>query len=492
MTPDEPRILALALVTIGALMALSAVTSRITGRLGVPLLLVFLGIGMVAGEDGFGLHFSDYRLAYRIGTVALVLILWDGGLNTASRVLRQALKPAAALATVGVVITAAIVAGAAILLGVDWRQAALLGAIVSSTDAAAVFAVLRGSGIQLQKRVGITLEVESGLNDPMAVLLTVAFTHVLVSGENPTAWLLLDVVRELGIGAAIGVAVGYGGRTVLLRSQLAAGGLYPVVTLALAALAYGLPTLLHGSGFLSVYLAAVVLGNAKELPYKAGLLRVHDAAAWVAQVLMFLVLGLLVTPHLLVDVALLGLALGLVVAFVARPLAVLVSLAPFGYPAKELAYVAWVGLRGAVPIIFAIYPVMAGAARASDTFHLVFFIVVVNAIIPGSTIRWVTHKLGLQSNEPPPPPAVLEVTSTRALDGKVLAFFVDKASAASGVAIRDLPFPAGASVMLIVRDKELVAPRGDVVLTPGDHLYVIAPKADEPLIRLMFGLSEEM
>jgi cell volume regulation protein A len=326
----------------------------------------------------------------------------------------------------------------------------------------------------------------------MAVLLTVSFTHILLGTEELSPWLALRVVGELVIGAGGGALVGYAGRTLLLRAKLAAGGLYPVMTLALAMVAYGLTTLLHGSGFLGVYVAAVIIGNAKQLPYRAGLLRVHDAAAWVAQVGMFLVLGLLVTPHRLLDVAPLGLALGLVLAFVARPIAVALSVAPFGYSLKEYGYLSWVGLRGAVPIILAAYPVMAGAPGADESFHLVFFIVVVNALVPGSTIRFVTDRLGLRSPEPPPPAAVLEVTSTESLSGKVLAFHVDRASAASGVAIRDLPFPAETSVMLIVRAGALVAPRGEVLLTPGDHLYVITSDADEPLVRLIFGQQEEL
>jgi potassium/hydrogen antiporter len=491
MMPDEPHTTAVALVTIGVLIALSAVMSRFSGRLGVPVALLFLGVGMLAGEDGFGLHFSDYAFTFRLGTVALVLILFDGGLNTPLKVVKQGLKPAAMLATVGVAVTAAVIGGVAWLLGVEPTHAARLGAISSSTDAAAVFSVLRGSGIKLQKRVGVTLELESGLNDPMAVILTVAFTRVLVTQESPSWTLLLDVVLELGVGTALGVAVGYGGRALLARAKLAAGGLYPVLTLALAFLAFGLPTLFHGSGFLAVYIGAVLIGGA-NLPYRAGILRVHDAAAWVAQVGMFLVLGLLVTPHKLPSVALLGLLLGLALAFIARPLAVLLCLAPFRYPRNELVYVAWVGLRGAVPIILATFPVMARAPGALEAFHLVFFIVVVNALVPGSTIRWVTDKLGLRSAEPPAPTAVLEVTSTEHLEGKVLAFFVDKASAASGVAIKELPFPQGASVMLIVRSGKLVSPRGDVVLTPGDHLYVIASESDVPLVRLMFGQQEDV
>ena len=488
MMPDEPRTTAIVLVTVGVLVGLSALTSRFSGRLGVPLMLVFLAIGIGAGA---AVHFDDYQRAFQLGTLALVVILFDGGLNTPTSALKAGIKPAALLATVGVVITATVIAFAAWALGIGAKHAALLGAVVSSTDAAAVFSVLRGSGIQLRRRVGLTLELESGINDPMAVILTVACTRGLVTAEQPSFWLALDVVRELSVGIALGFMIGIGARALLKRARLTAGGLYPVVTLAIALVAYAVPTLLHGSGFIAVYIVAVLIGN-EQLPYRAGILRVHDAAAWVAQVGMFLVLGLLVTPKKLVEVAGLGLVLGLVLAFLARPLAVLACLLPFRYPPRELGYIAWVGLRGAVPIILATFPVMAGAGGADEAFHLVFFIVVVNAIVPGSTIRWVTHKLGLMSNEPPPPPAILEVSSTTQLDGKVLAFFVDKASAASGVAIRELPFPPGASVMVIVRGTSLIAPRGDVELAPGDHLYVVVSPVDEPLVRLMFGQQEEM
>jgi cell volume regulation protein A len=488
--PDEPRTTAIVLVTVGILVALSALTSRFSGRLGVPLALVFLVIGMAAGTDGVGLQFNDYALTFQLGTLALVLILFDGGLNTPRRVVRQGIKPAAMLATVGVVVTATAMALCAWALGLDPKHAALLGAIVSSTDAAAVFSVLRSSGIQLRRRVGVTLEMESGINDPMAVILTIACTQFVVTGEEPTAWLAAEVLGELLVGGLFGAGIGYGGRALVKRARLAAGGLYPVLTIAIALLAYAVPTLVHGSGFLAVYVSAVMIGDS-EIPYRAGVLRVHDAAAWVAQVGMFLVLGLVVTPHKLVDVAWLGLVLGLGMAFIARPLAVAMSLVWFRYPPKELAYIAWVGLRGAVPIVLAIFPVMAGAQGGSEIFHLVFFIVVVNAIIPGSTIRWVTHKLGLMSGEPPPPSAVLEINAMQHLDGKVLAFFVDKASAAFGVAIRDLPFPTGTAVMVIVRAGTLVAPRGDVALQNGDHLYVILDPKDEPLVRLMFGQAAE-
>jgi cell volume regulation protein A len=490
--PAEPLTTALALATLGVLMLLSAVSSRFSTRIGVPVALLFLLIGMVAGSDGLGIIvFSDYELSFRLGTAGLVVILFDGGLNTPFKAVKIAAAPAAVLATLGVVLTAGGVAALGVLLGMEWRGAVLLGAIVSSTDAASVFSVLRGSGIQLKKKVGATLELESGLNDPMALVLTIAATELLISGQNPSAWLLLKVIVELVLGGCIGVALGAGGRRLLERVKLVAGGLYPVMTTAIALTAFGVATAAHASGFLAVYACAMVLGNAK-VPHRAGMLRVHDAIAWLAQVGMFLLLGLLSHPSRLPAVLALGVTIGLALTLLARPIAVLVCLVPFRFPWRERAYIAWVGLRGAVPILLATFPVMAHAPGAEKLFDLVLVIVVVNAIVPGTTIRMVTDRLGLRSAEPPAPPAVLEVSSALHFNEDVLAFFIDKASAVAGVAIADLPFPDSAAIMLIVRGTALIPPRGNVVVTPGDHLYVIAQPADVPLIRLMFGLEEAL
>ncbi|MFN7131479.1 MAG: potassium/proton antiporter [Myxococcales bacterium] len=490
MFPAEPSTTAALLVTFGVLMAVSVLFSRASGRIGVPVALLFLGIGMAAGEDGFGIRFNDYGFAFRAGTAALALILFDGGLNTPVSALRQVLRPAAVLATAGVAGTAALMALAAWLLGFDWRYALLLGAVVSSTDAAAVFSVLRGSGLQLKKRLGLTIELESGLNDPMAVILSMELTRALVSGTAPDWRVAFQVPLQLAVGGLFGAAIGYGGRHVLPRLHLVAGGLYPVLTLAIAFVAFGLPTLLYGSGFLAVYVAGVVLGNG-PMPLKTGVLRVHDAIAWFSQVSMFLLLGLLVTPSALFDVALTGTLLGLVLAFFARPVVVALCLLPFRYPAKEIGYIGWVGLRGAVPIILATFPVLAGVRGAELLFNIVFFVVVVNAIIPGATVRAVTRWLGLESKDPPPPPAVLEIASTHTLKGEVLSFYIEPALAVCGSAIADLPFPPDAAAMLIVRGDELIAPRGNTVLQPHDHLYVFCRPADEGFIRLMFGRPEQ-
>lgn len=488
----EPNATALLLVGLGALMCVSALFSRASGRFGVPVALVFLLIGILAGSEGLGhIPFEDYGLAFRLGSVALVLILFDGGLNTPLGPVKEVLKPSVVLATVGVAGTAgALAVGAHLLFGLDWPHALLLGAVVSSTDAAAVFSVLRGSGLHLKKRVGVTLEVESGINDPMAVILTLAMTQSILSG-TPLGWgLLLEVVVQLVVGGTLGIALGYAWRLLLNRVRLAAVGLYPVVTLGLAFLAFGLPTLFNGSGFLAVYAAAVVAGNG-PLPHRVGLLRVHDALAWFSQIVMFLVLGLLVFPSRLLSVGWEGLGLGLLLAFVARPLVVTLCLLPFRYPWREVVYISWVGLRGAVPIILATFPVLAGVPNAAYVFNVVFFIVVVSALVPGGTVRYVTRWLRLESRTPPAPQAVLEISSMQQLNGEMASFFISAASAVANTAVMDVPFPPGSHLMLIVRGRELVAPRGDVQLLPGDHVYVFYRPEDEGLVKLLFGGLEE-
>jgi potassium/hydrogen antiporter len=491
MTGTEPLATALVLTTFGVLLASSIIFSRAAERFSVPVALVFLVIGMLAGSEGIGrIAFEDYGIAFRLGTVALVLILLDGGMHTAMEDVRDVLKPAGVLATVGVLATAGLVAVAGRALGFSWKEALVLGAVVSSTDAAAVFSVLRGSGVQLERRVGVTLEVESGINDPVAVILTTALTAQLTSGETAAAWpLALKALIEMVVGGALGVAFGYGGRALLRRLKLPGAGLYPALTLAIGFLAFGVPTLLHGSGFLAVYITALILGNG-PLPYRTGLLRVHHALAWLGQVVMFLVLGLLVFPSRLLDVAGVGLLLAIFLAVIARPAVVGLSLLPFGYRAREIAYIGWVGLRGAVPIILATIPVLSGAPGALRVFDVVFFIVGVNALIPGATVGWVTRRIGLEAREPPSPPAVLEIESMQPLSGELISFYIDEALPVAGALLADLPFPEGAAVTMIVRGQDVVPPKGSTTITVGDHVYVFARPEDRPLMHLMFGRPE--
>lgn len=487
----EPLPTALLLTTFGTLLAIAVFFSRATERVSVPVVLIFLITGMLAGSEGVGgIAFDNYEFAVRLGTIALVLILFDGGLNTSLASFRQVAAPAGVLATIGVVMMAGVGAIGARALGLPWPVALLVGAVVSSTDAAAVFAVLRGSGLHLKRRVGLTLEVESGANDPMAVILTLSLTNNLVSPSTSFGWqMAFDVVRQILVGLAVGIAIGHGGRFFIRKLRVPTVGLYPALTLAIAFLSFGLPTVLGGSGFLAVYIAGMLLGSG-ELPYRPGLTRVHDALAWLSQITMFLVLGLLVTPSRLLDVAWLGLALALFLTLLARPLVTALCLIPFRYPAKEIAYIGWVGLRGAVPIVLGTFPVLAGAPGAMSIFDVVFFIVVVNAFIPGATLPWVTRRMGLEVAEPPTPKAVLEIESMQPLNGELMSFYIDPALAVTGVKLHELPFPEGAAAALIVRGQDLIAPRGQTVLQAGDHIYVFARPEDKPFIQLMFGRPE--
>jgi len=490
MLTTEPIPTAVTMLIAATLLGLSALLSRTSARVGVPFSLVFLVLGMAAGSEGIGgIAFEDYGAAFRIGTMALVLILFDGGLNTPLSSIRAVALPAGLLATLGVACVAGVAALGARALGLPWPHALVLGAVVSSTDAAAVFAVLRGAGVHLKHRVAALLEVESGLNDPMAVILTFALTGALAGGQPPSWSLLRDVAIQIGVGTGLGVAAGLAGRVVLAKARLTASGLYPVLTVALAFLAFAVPTLFNGSGFLAVYIAGAVMGD-RPLPHQAGIRRVHDALAWVGQISMFLVLGLLVFPSRLAAVAWQGIAMGLFLAFVARPLVITAFLLPFRFPPREIAYIGWVGLRGAVPIILSVFPVLARAPGAERIFDIVFFVVVVNAFLPGWTVSWLARKAGLEEARPPTPQAVLEISSANPVQGDITSFYVDRASAVAGTSLADLPLPGRTSVLLVVRGAEVFAPRGGTVLEPGDHVHVFCEPGDKPFVQLIFGSEE--
>lgn len=489
-TFSEPYNTAIFLVIFGALIAICALFSNTIDRLGVPVVLLFLLLGMFGGTEGIGgIEFDDYAIAMRLGTMALVLILFDGGLNTTTASIRRVLIPAGLLATVGVALTAGLLAGLGWLMGLPWGAALLLGAVVSSTDAAAVFAVLRGGSLHLKPRVGRTLEVESCLNDPMALILTITMIQVLTESQPLTWWLLLSVPAQLIIGAAIGIGLGFLNVWLLRKARLGTVGLYPAITLAMGFLAFGVATVCGGSGIMAVYIAGVVVGN-WPIPFRSGLTRVHDALAWLSQISMFLMFGLLVYPSKLLEVAGVGIALGLLLAFVARPLAVIPCLLPFKYPKAEVLYISWIGLRGAVPIILATFPALAGVHDAERVFHVVFFIVVVSAIIPGATIRPITRWLKLNAPEPPTPAAALEINARTPLMGELVSFFISPALAVCGAKLSEIEFPEGSSVVLIVRGEDLIAARGDTVLQAGDHVYVFFKSKDRPLIELLFGGPE--
>jgi potassium/hydrogen antiporter len=368
--------------------------------------------------------------------------------------------------------------------------ALLLGAIVSSTDAAAVFSVLTASGVRLTQRVENMLEVESGLNDPMAVILTTALTANLVA---PGSLTILSVVGDIGVemvvGALVGYLIGRAARARLSRMRLPAQGLYPAFTLGVACLAYGIPTLIHGSGFLSVYVAGVVLGS-KPFPHVISVRRVHDALGWLSQIIMFLILGLLVFPSRVADVAGIGLAIALVLAFVARPIVVAVCLAPFRLPAREVGYVGWVGLRGAVPIVLATIPVMSGVTQARDLFDLVFFIVVIGAFLPGATVPWISRVLGVLAPQVDVAPSIIAVHPS-AGDMELRNFRIEPSVAVAGAPLSEIPLPSGSAVTAIDRGGTLVAPTPDWILEDGDEAHVVYRREDAAHIELLFGPATE-
>jgi cell volume regulation protein A len=485
----EPLFTALLVAAFGLLLTFAVSLSRASAKLGVPVALAFLLVGVLAGSEGIGgIPFENYHATFQIGSAALALILFDGGLNTPIGSIKSVLGPASVLATVGVVATATLTAVAAHYLGLAWPLALLLGAIVSSTDAAAVFAVLSASGIRLRDRVGHLLEVESGINDPMAVILTTALTANIIAPGSQTTWHVVgDVVLEMVVGGVIGYFVGRVANVRLNRMRLPAQGLYPAFTLGVACLGYGLPTIAHGSGFLGVYVAGVVVGS-KSFPHAVGVRRVHDALGWLSQITMFLILGLLVFPSRLADVAGAGLGIAIILALVARPVAVFLCLAPFRLPVREVGYVSWVGLRGAVPIVLATIPVMSGVPEARELFDLVFFIVVVGAFLPGSTVPWISRLLDVQlpNVQPTAESAIIRLEEASG-DMELRSYRIEPSVAVFGATVGEIPMPTGSAITVIDRGGTLMAPKRTTLLEDGDGVYILYKAEDAQMIQLMFG-----
>ena len=471
----------------GLLLLLGIASSKFSARLGLPVLVLFLGLGMAAGSEGVGgIAFEDYGLANALGSVALALILFDGGLRTPEDSVRTAWRPALSLATVGVLLTSALTgAAAAWVLDVPLLHGALLGGIVGSTDAAAVFAVLRSGGVKLPERLQATLEVESGSNDPMAIFLTLGLTQIIAGTADSPGTLLLLFVLQFGVGALVGVGVGRAAAWAVNRVNLDAAGLYPVLATACGVLSFGLAAVLGGSGFLAVYLAGIALGNS-DIVFKRGILLFHDAAAWLGQIGLFVMLGLLSFPSRLLAVAGEGLLIALVLIFVARPLAVAVSALPFGFRPKELAFLSWVGLKGAVPITLATFPLMAGVEEAGLLFDVVFFVVLVSAVTQGWSLPAVARRLGLAQPSDPTPPLSVEINALRHVDGEIVEYTVAPSARVAGQALRDLALPDGVVVTLLVRDDEVVMPRGATRLRPGDHVFVAMRRRLVPLMDRLF------
>lgn len=472
-----------ALALGSALLLLGVIASKAAVRLGVPALLLFLGLGVLAGSEGpGGIEFTDVSLARNVGVVALAFILFSGGLDTEWRTVRPVLLPGVLLSTVGVVVTAGVVGVVAVVVvDLPWETGLLLGAIVSSTDAAAVFSVLRSRAIGLEGRVRSLLELESGSNDPMGAFLTVALLDVALGDVSPIATLPLFVV-QMGVGGAVGFGVAWLSVRGINRLRLEYEGLYPVVTLAVAGLAYGAAALMGGSGFLAVYVAGLVLGNS-HVVHRRSLARFHDAVAWLAQIAMFLVLGLLVAPSAVLSVALPALVVAAVLMVVARPVATALALLPLRFGVPQTAMVGWVGLRGAVPIILATFPLQAGLDGADVLFNVVFFVVLVSVLVQGTTIPVVARKLGVTGPLPHRPTYPIESVSHPDEGAALHEVVVPDGSAFEQRRVFELGLPAEVLIVLIGRDGDVIVPRGETVVCAGDRLMVLADPADLTRVR---------
>lgn len=474
-----------ALLLLGsALVVAGILSSLIAFRFGGPLLLVFLAIGMLAGEDGPGrIRFEDYALTYLLGSGALAIILFDGGLRTRLAELRGMLAPALMLATVGVLITAGLAGIAAVyLLDLGWLEGLLLGAIIASTDAAAVFFLLRTGGLQLRKRVGLTLEVESGTNDPVAVFLTIALVELLLAGGTSPTWsVLASLAQQAAFGTAVGVAGGYAASLLLNKVQLPSG-LHPLFVAASAILIFAAAAVIEGSGFLAAYLAGLVLGNRPIRAY-ATITAFHDALTWLCQIVMFIMLGLLVTPSRVLPYVLPGLAIAFALMLVARPVAVWLCLAPFKFSTRHKAFVSWVGLRGAVSIFLSAVPVLAGLPNGALYFNVAFVVVLVSLLVQGWTIVPAARRLGAALPRAAEKVHRVELDLPGQLTYEMVGFPVFPDSAV----LRRGPLPRWARPILVVRAEVILQPAEAGPLQAGDYAYFLAPPDRASRLDQLFG-----
>ncbi|MGP9567369.1 potassium/proton antiporter [Halomonas sp. AOP5-B2-8] len=471
----------------GALMALSILASRLSSMMGVPVLLIFLGLGMLAGEEGvLGVVFDDYSMAFAIGHLALAMILLDGGLRTRLKTFRVGFKPALSLATFGVFITSGIVGLIAMwIFDLTLVQGLLVGAIVGSTDAAAVFSMLSGSGVNLNERVGATLEIESGTNDPMAIFLTLMLVELLVGEIGGPTDTLLFFISQFGIGLIVGIGGGWLSAK-LLRWLDLAPGLYAMLALALGFSVFGFASVLGGSGFLAIYLTGLMIGNqpGRHLNF---ILPVHDGLAWLSQIGLFLVLGLLVTPSELWDVALPASLVALALIFVARPLAVLIAIKPFfKFRWRETFFISWVGLRGAVPIVLAIFPVIGGVENASLYFNIAFAVVLMSLLVQGGSLTLMARYLKVEVPVGTVPNRRGPLGILPENDFELFVYGVENQDL-EDVPIRLLRFPSGALISALFRNHAMLQPKGSTRLQLGDVICVIGRSADLNTLNRLFN-----
>jgi cell volume regulation protein A len=460
-------------ILLGALLAMAGILSSLVAlRFGAPLLLIFIVVGMLAGESGpGGIHFEDVRLVFMVGSIALALILFDGGLRTRFATFRSVLAPAGTLATVGVVVTSVLVAPAAIyLFGMEWTEGLLLGGAVASTDAAAVFFLMHARGLRLRPRVAATIEVESGTNDPFAVFLTVVLVEILLQGQKPATEIFLVLVREAALGTMIGIAGGVAIVSVLNRVELPQGLHAPFVATG-AIVTFALCQSIHASGFLAVYLAGLIVGN-RSMRARSAIVAFLDAAGWLAQIAMFVLFGLLAWPQRLPEQLLPALGIALVLMLVARPVGVFLSLWPFRFSVREKLFISWVGLRGAVGFFLASMPLLVGLKNAQIYFDVGFIVVLVSLLVQGWTIAPAARWLRIAKKRPDAfqPRIELDLPGQRAQE--LVGYLV----MAGSPYLRGGIVPPWAKMALVVRDEKVMTPEEARGVHEGDHVYLLAPQ----------------
>ncbi|MCX7995804.1 MAG: potassium/proton antiporter [candidate division WOR-3 bacterium] len=465
------------ILVVSILIILCILIFKFFDYLGIPVLLLFLGIGILAGSEGIGrIHFDNIRQAQSIGIIALIFILFAGGLDTHWQQVKPIFKHALILSTFGVFTTAIFVGiFASFILRIPILYGLLFGSIVSSTDASAVFSILRSKNVRLRGTLAPLLELESGSNDPMAIFLTIAVTQLITSPANGLSQIMFFFILQMGLGAAIGLTLGKLVVFMLNRLRLFYEGLYPVFCLASAFLIYSITYLLNGSGFLAVYLAGIVIGNS-QIVKKRSLLRFFDGLAWLSQITMFLTLGLLVYPSHLLPITGTGVLLSIFLMFVARPVSVLLSLIFSKYTLRERIFIAWVGLRGAVPIILATFPLLAGIPNSELIFNLVFFIVLISALFQGWSIPIISRILGLSEPIENKCASPIEFEPPPGVDTELIELIVPFESNVVNKPIVEAGFPQDCLIVLIVRGENFIVPSGGTIIEPGDTLLFLTSK----------------